>query len=205
MNRVIKYKNIGICSSDVMDIGIGIQWYWQFLRRGIAMLDHSKHNRVPLYHCPVSPKSSENLPIGSPVRVRYSLLAHALINILPQSLQWCMQHCLMMEKHDDVMKWKHFPRYWPFVRGIHGSPMNSPHKGQWHWALMFPLICARINAWVNNREAGDLRRYRAHYDVTVMGNQYIPLDIPTFGFCALLCRGHMTVIRNPCNSFTFIL
>ena len=32
--------------------------------------------------------------------------------------------------HDDVMKWKHFPRYWPFVRGIHLSPVNSPHKGQ---------------------------------------------------------------------------
>ena len=27
------------------------------------------------------------------------------------------------------------------------------------------LICARINGWVNNREAGDLRRHRAHYDV----------------------------------------
>ena len=32
--------------------------------------------------------------------------------------------------HDDVIKWKHFPRYWPFVRGIHPSPVNSPHKGQ---------------------------------------------------------------------------
>ena len=28
---------------------------------------------------------------------------------------------------DDVIKWKHFPRYWPFVRGIHRSPVNSPH------------------------------------------------------------------------------
>ena len=70
--------------------------------------------------------------------------------------------------HDDVIKWKHFPRYWPFVRGIHRSPVNSPHKGQWRGALMFSLICARINGWVNNREAGDLRRHRAHYDVIVM-------------------------------------
>ena len=31
--------------------------------------------------------------------------------------------------HDDVIKWKHFPRYWPFVRGIHRTPVNSPHKG----------------------------------------------------------------------------
>ena len=69
---------------------------------------------------------------------------------------------------DDVIKWKHFPRYWPFVRGIHRSPVNSPHKGQWHGALIFSLICAWINAWVNNREASDLRRHRVHYDVILM-------------------------------------
>ena len=70
--------------------------------------------------------------------------------------------------HDDVIKWKHFPRNWPFVRGIHRSPVNSPHKGQWRGALMFTLICARINGWVNTPEAGDLRRNRPHYDVIVM-------------------------------------
>ena len=75
---------------------------------------------------------------------------------------------LLVCKHDDVIKWKHFPRYWPFVRGIHRWPLNSPHKGQWHGALTFSLICDWINGWVNNGEAGDLRRHRAHYDVTVM-------------------------------------
>ena len=70
--------------------------------------------------------------------------------------------------HDDVIEWKHFPRYWPFVRGIHRPPVNSSHKGQWRRALMFSLICAWITDWVNNRKAGDLRRYRAHFDVTVM-------------------------------------
>ena len=50
------------------------------------------------------------------------------------------------------------------------SPVHGefPHKGQWRGALMFSLICARINGWVNNREAGDLIRHRAHYDVIVM-------------------------------------
>ena len=72
--------------------------------------------------------------------------------------------------HDDVIKWKHFLRYWPFVRWIHRSSVNSPYKGQWRGALMFSLICARINGWVNNGEAGDLRRHRAHYDVIVMPN-----------------------------------
>ena len=73
--------------------------------------------------------------------------------------------------HDDVIKWKHFPRYWPFVRGIHRSPVNSPHKGQWRGALMFSFICARINSRVNNGEAGDLRRHRAHCDVIGMQNK----------------------------------
>ena len=83
-------------------------------------------------------------------------------------------------QHDDIMAWEHFPHYswwrhqmetfsaFPFVRRIHRSPVNSPHKGQWRGALMFTLICARINGWVNNCEAGDLRRNRAHYDVIVM-------------------------------------
>ena len=68
--------------------------------------------------------------------------------------------------HVDVMKWKHLPRYWPFVREI--SPVNSPHKGQWRGALLFYLISASINRRVNKREVGDLRRHRAHYDVIVM-------------------------------------
>ena len=51
---------------------------------------------------------------------------------------------------------------------IHRSPVNSPHKSQWRGTLMFSLICGGINDWVSNREAGDLRRHRAHYDVTVM-------------------------------------
>ena len=54
------------------------------------------------------------------------------------------------------------------MRGIHGSLVNSPQKGQWGGALMFSMICAWINDWVNNRYAGDLRRHRAHYDFTVM-------------------------------------
>ena len=69
--------------------------------------------------------------------------------------------------HDDVMKGKHFPRYWPFVRGICRSPVNSPHNGLRRGALMFSLIYTWINGWVNNCEAGDFWRHRAHYDATV--------------------------------------
>ena len=72
----------------------------------------------------------------------------------------------LLLEHDDVM----FPRYWPFVQGIHRSLVNSPYKGQWREALMCSLICPWVHGWINNREAGDLRRHRAHYDVTVMNS-----------------------------------
>ena len=79
--------------------------------------------------------------------------------------------------HDDVIKWKHFPRYWPFVRGIYRS--NSPHKDQWRRALVFSFICVWINFWVNNRDFGDLRRHRAHYGVTLMITPHILIPCPT--------------------------
>ena len=60
-----------------------------------------------------------------------------------------------------------FPRYLPFELGIHRSPVNFPHKSQWRGALMFSLFGVWLNAWVNNREAVDLRRHCAHYDVIV--------------------------------------
>ena len=78
--------------------------------------------------------------------------------------------CLLMhgQKHDDVIKRKYFPRFGPCVRGIHWSQVNSPHKGQWRGDLMFSLICAWINGWVNNGKTGDFRRHHAHYGVTGM-------------------------------------
>ena len=87
--------------------------------------------------------------------------------------------------HDDVIEWNHFPRYWPFVRGIHRSSVNSAHKGQWRGALMFSLICAWINAWVNTREAGDLRRHLAHYDVTATYGLIIRSRL---GHCEIPCE-----------------
>ena len=60
-----------------------------------------------------------------------------------------------------------FPRYWPFVREIHRSPVDSPHKGQWRGTWIFSLICTGTNGWANNQDAGDLRPYRFHYDVTI--------------------------------------
>ena len=58
--------------------------------------------------------------------------------------------------HDDVIKWKHFPRYSPFVRGNHRSSVNSP--AQWPVTRSFGVFF----------DLGDLRRHRAHYDGIVM-------------------------------------
>ena len=80
------------------------------------------------------------------------------------------------------------------VRGIHRSSVNSPHKGQWCGALMFSLICVWLNGWVNNREAGDLRRYCAHYDVIVMGKLTICMTIRTHVVSFLTLWGRETHI-----------
>ena len=86
------------------------------------------------------------------------------------SLRW-------LQQKDDIWLvllswWRHqmetFPALLVISAGNSPVPVTSPHKGQWRGALMFSLICIWINVWVNNREAGDLRRYRVHYDVIVM-------------------------------------
>ena len=72
-------------------------------------------------------------------------------------------HCVIDNATQNGFKiysWKYFPRYW--------SPVDSPHKGHWRGDMMFSLISAWTNGRANNRDAGDLRHHRAHYDVTVM-------------------------------------
>ena len=76
----------------------------------------------------------------------------------------------MTAAHDDVIKWEHFLRHWPFVAS------EYPHKSQWSGAFIFSLICAWTNGWVNIRYPGDLRRHQAHYDITVM-RTWVRLEI----------------------------
>ena len=99
-----------------------------------------------------------------------SVLVQLACYLLVHKLLWfCFQGHLLFSALVVDSWWRHhFSRYWPFVRRIHRSPVNSPHKGQWHGALMFSLNCVWINSWVNNCEAGDLRLYRAQFDVIVM-------------------------------------
>ena len=62
--------------------------------------------------------------------------------------------CMTDGFYDNVIKWNQFPRYW----------LLCGESTPWRRCLMFSLICA----WANNRDSGDLRGHRAHYDVTVM-------------------------------------
>ena len=109
--------------------------------------------------------------------------------------------------------WRHqmetFSRYWPFVWGIHRSPANSPDKGQWRGALMFPLICVWTNDWVNSRYAGHLRCCRAHYDVTVMITPRLNIKTVFPGMIIPTVKKFMRVMRrsylydeNPCTDKT---
>ena len=107
------------------------------------------------------------IPLGLVVlfyTVDHKLQFAWIFQIIPNifcTMPACGACILYFKSHDDVIKWKHFSLYWP---------VNSPHKGQWRGALLFSVIfvCVWINGWVNNREAGDLRRHLTHDEVIVM-------------------------------------
>ena len=86
------------------------------------------------------------------------------MNVMPD-----MEFKLFISNYD-VTPRKRFPRYRPFVRGIHRSAVDSPHKVPVTPTLMFSLMLASTNSWIIRRVAGDLRRHDAHCDVIVMQN-----------------------------------
>ena len=100
----------------------------------------------------------------------------------------------IFHNHDDAIKWKNFPRYWPFVRGIHRSPVNSPHKGQWRGALKFSLCDLCLN-----REASHLRSYLAHYDVFVM-----MMVSETLNALRTICGGFHSQRASNANAWCFL-
>ena len=152
---------------------------------------------------------SDRVKLGMPVR---SISENDGIMTVETENRQVFKVCAYI--HGDVIKWKHFQRYWPFVRGIelgdciielnwnwieiHRLPVNSPHKGQWHGALMFSLICAWIHCWVNNGGSGDLRRYCAHRDVTVMRYHcfaiLMEMQFMVLHLVCLICDWIVTVI-----------
>ena len=95
----------------------------------------------------------------------------------------------MSINHGDVSWWRHpiletFSALLALYAG--NSPVTGefPHKGQWRGTLMFSLICAWICGWVNNREAGDLRRHSAHYGIIVMWLWILTSSCSSLSRCA---------------------
>ena len=75
--------------------------------------------------------------------------------------------------HGHVVIYRHMYtnlKYWGCDTHPWGRQLNiSRHLWfRWRRTLMFSLICTRTHGWANHRDAGHLRRHRAHYDVTVM-------------------------------------
>ena len=91
-------------------------------------------------------------------------------------------------QHDDVIQGKLFARHRPFLRAIYRSPLNSPHKSKWRGALVFSLIWAWTNGWVNNRDAGYLRRHRTHYYVTAMKTYNVMVNQTRGNVCYITPR-----------------
>ena len=108
--------------------------------------------------------------------IKPSIYIWILLAVVKTRSNWTVLHAvfewLRKNVNQSLNRWRHqmetFSTLLAFYAGNHRSPVNSPHKGQWRRALMFSLICAWINSWANKGDAGHLRGYRAHYDVTVM-------------------------------------
>ena len=108
--------------------------------------------------------------------------------------------------HDDVMKWKRFPRYWPFVMGIHRSPVDSPFKGSVTAVLMF-FFDVRLNKLLNEQSnCWWVETPRRSFDAIVMAVTEVlyAIKAPTviwymcvfilFTCANLLCYGYYAVL-----------
>ena len=94
--------------------------------------------------------------------------------------------------HDDIIEWKCFPRYWPFLRGIHRSVTK-----------MFSLICAWTSGWVNNAKVGDLRPHCAHNDITVI--HFLNFKTSRLSPTSKYQRKYRYLDHPICISLTFLL
>ena len=172
--------NINKCISR-----IHIRWFWLFLKStGRSQIKVKNRAFINIFWatystpaCPVVPRWAPCKPHESCYLAWYRARSGVFQVCMPRYHRTTMQVpscrqtfndvCCLLAKvkilicHDDVM-------LLAFVRGNHRSPVNSPHKGRWRRALMISLIWFWTNGWLNNRNAGDVRRHRTHYDVTIM-------------------------------------
>ena len=125
-------------------------------RNGLSVLGRFHWNLFPWVQLAISIIGSDNgsSPKSRQWRVGWGAGGVVVgVGVVGWGYGWYMKRKLF--KQDDVIKWKRFPRYWPFLRGIHRWLVNSQHKGQWREALLFSSIFAWRNGWVNNDWADD--------------------------------------------------
>ena len=85
-------------------------------------------------------------PVGIPIRRCWQRSTELVL--WEANLLCIVSWCTLVKIHDEVIKWKHFPSYWPLERGIHRSSVDSPHNDQWHGALIFSLS---LDKWLSKR------------------------------------------------------
>ena len=89
--------------------------------------------------------------------------------LFPENYVNTITYALIQCVHDDVINWKRFPRYWPFVWEIHRSPVNSPHKGP----VTHTLMLVRITCYTNSRNDRWFETTWRSCDVIVMSSDYV--------------------------------
>ena len=67
-----------------------------------------------------------------------------------ETVQWCFQVGTLVTKRWREVSFVMMASSNGNIFSVTDPFCNSPHKGQWRGALIFSLICARINGWVNN-------------------------------------------------------
>ena len=96
--------------------------------------------------------------------------------------------------HDNVMIWKHFPHYWPFVSKIHQSPVFSRHKGPLirildaFFVLSLDKLVKKTVEWVMNLD--DTTLMWRHWMTCFVFRKpwcgdffFYPRTVLTFGYC----------------------
>ena len=108
-----------------------LKWFWGLneTQSNISIVNHTLHVTW-VRACLSDTRSSRT------IRINPLLLVGWCADLTHRDSSTITTSRTKIHEHDVVIKWKHFPRHWPFVRGIHRPPVNSPQKGQWRGALM---------------------------------------------------------------------
>ena len=145
----------------------------------VKELDVIVHKKISLYnHIKFSPFCTPHQyqtwwlrwELGILTRPYCCSTSLANLNTMGKQITWIVWEMMIASKHDDIIKWNHFPCYWPLCREFTGHqwiPCTKASDAEL-WCFLWSAPELWINSWVNNREAGDLRHHHAHHDIIVI-------------------------------------